>query len=120
MNPNNDIQLAHERLDVYQNALQFYALAGNILDALPQGKQNAIIVDQLSRASLSIMLNIAEGAGKPNGSDDAKRFYNIARGSAMECGACFDALHIRKKTNEAIFIDGKRLLIRIVSMLSKM
>ncbi|MCW1970119.1 MAG: four helix bundle protein [Anaerolineae bacterium] len=120
MNPNSDIHLAHEKLDVYQNALQFYALASNILDALPQGKQNAIIVDQLSRAALSIMLNIAEGTGKPNGSDDAKRFYNIARGSAMECGACLDALFIRKKTNETLFIDGKRLLIRIVSMLSKM
>ena len=66
------------------------------------------------------MLNIAEGAGKPNGSDDAKRFYNIARGSAMECGACLDALHIRKKTEEAEFRNGKHLLTRIVSMLTKM
>lgn len=56
--------LAHERLDVYQCAIEFLAVSALIVDALPKG--NAILADQLKRAALSIPLNIAEGAGKPS------------------------------------------------------
>ena len=61
----------------------------------------------------------AEGAGKPTQAD-ASRFYGIARGSGMECGAALDALHVRKGVPEGPYSQGKSLLVRIVSMLSKM
>ena len=69
--------------------------------------------------SISIPLNIAEGAGKVGG-DDSARFYGIARGSAMEGGAILDACRVLKLIDEELAEEGKGLLVRIVSMLSKM
>ena len=81
--------LDDEKLDVYQCALRFAALAFQVLERMPRG--NAELSDQLRRATLSIPLNIAEGAGKPT-DKDRSRFHAIARGSAMECGAILDLL----------------------------
>jgi four helix bundle protein len=83
--------LSHERLEVYQCAIEFLALSVKIIDSLPRG--NAVFSDQLKRAALSIPLNIAEGAGRLN-EQDKGRFYGIARGSAVECGAILDACKV--------------------------
>ncbi|HQV70610.1 MAG TPA: four helix bundle protein [Thermoflexales bacterium] len=109
--------LGHEKLDVYQASITFLALVDEILGNLPSG--SGAISNQLDRAALSIPLNIAEGAGK-SGINDKRRFYSIARGSAMECGAIFDALKIRGKISQETYAQGKHLLVRIVSMLTKM
>jgi hypothetical protein len=61
----------HERLDVYQLALDFFDLADEIVEHLPRGRGH--LADQLTRASLSIVNNIAEGAGKFSKGD--KRRY---------------------------------------------
>jgi four helix bundle protein len=90
--------LGHEKLAVYQCAIEFVAVAANAISNMPSGY--AFLADQLRRAAISIALNIAEGAGKTNGSADARRFYGIARGSAMECGAIFDSLKVLKAIDE--------------------
>ena len=107
----------HEKLDVYRCAIQFLALSAEIVQALPKG--NSSLGDQLRRAALSIPLNIAESAGKPTAAD-RKRFSGIARGSAMECGAILDACRVLELADEECVEKGKQLLVRIVSMLSKM
>ena len=109
--------LTYEKLDVYQCAIQFLAIGSQIIDGLPKG--NSILMDQLKRASLSIVLNIAEASGKTSKLDNA-RFFAIARGSAMECGAVLDACRILGLTNDKLIEDGKHLVVRIVSMLSKL
>ena len=43
--------------------------------------------DQVRRSSSSVVLNIAEGAGQPRGSNAKKRHYEIAMGSAYETAA---------------------------------
>ena len=109
--------LAHERLDVYQVSIEFLALATKVVDVLPKGHAN--LSDQLRRAAMSIPLNIAESAGK-TGSADRKRFMAIARGSAMECGAILDACRVLDIADEQRVQEGKKLLVREVSMLTKM
>jgi len=109
--------LDHERLDVYQCALRFAALSFQILHGVPRG--HAELADQLRRATLSIPLNIAEGAGKPTDKDRA-RFHAIARGSAMECGAILDLLRLQALTEDETVAQAKALLVRLVAMLSKM
>ncbi len=76
------------KLDVHRFSIRFLSLAAQVADALPP--RHAGLADQLRPASLSIPLNIAEGSGKSTGPDQ-RRFYSIARGSAMECAAIFDA-----------------------------
>ena len=70
--------------------------------------------NQLDRASTSIPLNIAEGNGKYTAADRC-RFFDIARGSALECAACLDVLVSKKRIDSAD--SGKAILVRIVSML---
>ncbi|MCC6811529.1 MAG: four helix bundle protein [Deltaproteobacteria bacterium] len=110
-------RLHHEDLDSYQASIAFLALAAKLLDQFPRGY--GTMADQLKRASLSVPLNLAEGYGKRSQVDRA-RFYDIARGSAHECGALLDATRVLGLVDERTFLDAKTLLHRIISMLVKM
>jgi len=105
------------KLDVYQVAVRFLPLAANIADSLPP--RYAGLADQLRRASLSIPLNIAEGSGKSTGPDQ-RRFYTIARGSAMECAAILDACTALALIEQRQAEEVDQLLLSVVRMLSKM
>ena len=109
--------LDHENLDVYHCAIAFLTLAFRVLAGLRRG--DGEIRDQLKRAAMSIVLNIAEGAGKPAVADRA-RYYAAARGSAMECGALLDVCFAAGRASGQQVAEGKALLVRVVSMLTKM
>jgi len=76
----------HEKLTVYQRSIQFVSWAATLVDDLPK---QAPLHDQPDRASISIPLNIAEGNGKWSSKDQC-RYFDIARGSALECAAALD------------------------------
>ena len=101
----------HEKLDVYQEAIGFVSWVDELLEGIPK---NLAVHNQLDRASTSIPLNIAEGNGKYTAADRC-RFFDIARGSALECAACLDVLVAKKRIDSAE--PGKVILVRIVSML---
>ena len=63
--------LSFQRLDVYRRAIEFLALATEIVEDLPRG--HAERADQLLRAAESVVRNIAEGAGRWTRADSAKR-----------------------------------------------
>jgi len=100
--------LDHEQLDVYQVALEFLVFANDLIERLP-----------LTRASTSIVLNLAEGAGK-HSKPDKRRFYLTARGSATESAALLDVCLRLRLLDEAGHKAGKERLVRIVSMLIKL
>ena len=110
-------QLSHEKLDVYQRATQFLALSAQLIDAVPKGHKT--LVDQLRRAALSIVLNIAEAAGKPSRAE-GRHHFAIARGSALECGASLDAIRLLSLGDRAAVDSGKDILVSVVAMLSKL
>ncbi len=64
----------------------------------------------------SIPLNLAEGNGKHTSADRC-RFFDVARGSALECAACLDVLVARKLVDGNVAEMGKAKLVEIVSMI---
>jgi four helix bundle protein len=73
---------AFEKLLVYQKSITFADAICTITRELPRGY--FFLADQLSRASLSIATNIAEGNGRFT-KPDRRNFFGIARGSVQEC-----------------------------------
>ena len=69
--------------------------------------------------SSSSLFNTAEGNGRRQMKQRAK-FFDDARGSATKCAACLDALVAKRACSEQRIEHGKSLLVRIVSMLSKL
>jgi four helix bundle protein len=102
----------HERLNAYQRALAFVAFVGPVLEALPA---KLAAKEQLDRASTSVPLNLAEGNGKRSHADRC-RYFDIARGSAVECAACLDVLVARNVLARETAAAGKAILIEVVSM----
>src|SRR4051812_33596221 len=80
----------HERLDVYRVAREFIVVATKLLTR----KMSRELHDQFDRASMSILFNIGEGAGK-TAKADKQRFYEIARGSTTEAATQLDVMRIR-------------------------
>ena len=99
-------------LDVYRCAVALlpkaYAIAAQL---------DAEMASQLRRAALSINLNIAEGTGRFD--RDQRKFLVTARGSALECAAVLDAMIALGLADPQVG-ECDALLVRIVSMLTKM
>jgi four helix bundle protein len=112
-NPISQPYFQCERLDVYRVAVKFH----RSLVPLRQVRGAANLRDQILRASESVVLNIAEGAGRFS-ADDKRRFYRIANGSAMECAGALELLHNRGVFSDMGYQTRRDLLIRIVQMLA--
>ena len=113
--PQPQAYLPHERLDVYRLALEYR----RSLASLANVRGIAPLRDQLFRAADSVVLNIAEGAGR-NSRCDKQRHYEIAKGSATESAAALELLHHSGTLNEIAFQERRELAVRIVQMLSRL
>lgn len=107
----------HEKLDVYKVSVELIILIDEIVENLPRGR--AYLADQFQRAGTSVPLNIAEGAGE-FAVNEKCRFYRMAKRSATECASIFDVCLYLKLIDEERYQKGRELLIRIVSMLTRM
>jgi four helix bundle protein len=90
---NNNLNLPFmfdfEKLDVYRKAKAFNK---EVLQLMRTTKSiDSVVRNQLRRASLSIVLNIAEGTSRYSKADK-RNFYVISRGSTFECVAIFDVM----------------------------
>ena len=104
-----------EKLDAYRVALEFQAVAVRLVPK----RGCAELRDQLDRASISIVLNIAEGCGRRSPADKG-RFYSMARGSATECAAILDLLGVRGLVDDRVRRRARSLLVRVVQMLTRL
>lgn len=103
----------HEKLVAYQRSIQFVVWVNQILENIPS---KLAVHDQLDRASTSVPLNIAEGNAKYTAPDQC-RYFDTARGSALECAACLDVLVAKSQFTADEVHDGKALLHETVSLL---
>ncbi len=103
-----------DSLDVYRVSLEFQGLIATLLS-----NAHGELRSQLDRAALSIALNIAEGCGRRSHAD-RRRFYSIARGSALECAAILDVMASRAQLALSDLRRGRVFLVRIVQMLTKL
>ena len=107
----------HERLDVYRLSIEYVAFSYRIAKTL--SGMNRPARDQWLRAAQSIPLNIAEGNGKQS-LKDKNRFFEIARGSALECASIHDVLVVCDAIDVKSNRRGKSDLKPIVSMLTRL
>ncbi len=100
-----------EKLDVYKSAKKFYS---ENLSLIRNNNLDRVIENQLSRAALSVVLNLAEGSGR-FGRADRARFYVISRSSIFECIAIIDIL----KTENMITDSSYNILYNMAEDLSR-
>jgi four helix bundle protein len=109
----SEIYFDHEKLIVYQKVLSFIEW----LESLSVFSNKRIdVISQLDRASNSVVHNIAEGNGKYSGKDRC-RYFDFARGSALESAACLDVMLCKKMILKDDNVHGKIILKEIVSMM---
>ena len=65
------------------------------------------------------MQNIGEGAGKRTPAD-CRKYFDNARGSAMECGVHLDICAVGSLAEPTLIEKGKGLLEREVAMLTRL
>ncbi len=106
----------HERLEVYRASLEFVAWSEPVMESI---SPKPAAIDQLDRASTSVPLNIAEGNGKFSMKDRC-RFFEIARGSAVECAACLDVLVAKGRLSTEVAQHGKVQLYSVVNLLVRL
>lgn len=76
------LDLGHKRLDVWKLGSEFVKEIYEMTESFPKTEIYGI-TNQLRRAAVSIVSNIAEGASKSS-STERKRYYSIARSSLVE------------------------------------
>lgn len=81
----------HEQLEVYRVAREVARWAAANAPAIPAYRKH--LRDQLIRAADSVVLNIAEGAGREPG-DTRRHHFRIAAGSAAEVSAVLDLVEL--------------------------
>jgi four helix bundle protein len=104
--------LPHERLDVFQAAIQLVEVSAKV--GMVRGA--ADVIDQLRRAAASVALNCAEACGKRG--KDRLRYFEIARGSALESSAALRVLLALGAIAELDHRQGHELCARLYAMLS--
>ena len=111
------IEFDHDRLSAYNLGRGAVRAVEALVRSLPRG--NSDLVDQIRRASMSVVLNVAEGSGEFSPREKI-RFYRIARRSASECVAVLDYLVDRGMLKEAELADARAEYARTIGALIKL
>ena len=109
--------LNHQKLKCYEYSLLLAKRVPDLVAGWPTG--SGYLVDQLRRAISSVTLNIAEGNGRTSFAE-RKRFFCIARGSAMEVSAIIDVAEALKMISKSEYDLFQSYLLQIVKILYKL
>jgi four helix bundle protein len=101
-----------QNLEVYKKSLHFHISCKSITQNTSLDRH---VRDQLTRASYSIVLNIAEGSGRKSPAD-RKNFFTISRASVFECTAIIDILRMENLVDS----ETHKRNLELASEISKM
>ena len=104
----------HTNTRIYRRSLELIDITREIMAQLPTGY--GFLADQLRRASSSVVLNYAEGCGHQS-TGQRRRFFAIARGSALEVSAAVEVAHRFGVVNAALHERTADLCDHISAML---
>ncbi len=107
--------LRFEDLLVYQRALEVVDDLYRIIKSFPK-EENFILGDQLRRAGISIVLNIAEGSGRTK--KEFNHFLNTARTSCYECVAALQIAQRQKYLSSTEYNKSEIKLVELIKMLN--
>ncbi|MFA5990991.1 MAG: four helix bundle protein [Candidatus Doudnabacteria bacterium] len=106
-----------EDIPVWQEARLFVTTIYILIEKSDKLKRDFSLLDQLKRASYSILLNIAEGFERGSNKEFAN-FLNIAKGSAGEVRAIFYILFDNHYIDQETFKKCRTNIIEISSHLA--
>ena len=112
------LQLKHTELDVFAVLKAFVLSCYKATKSFPTEERFAL-TQQIRRAALSVHLNVAEGCSRKSAAE-RKRFYEVARGSAIEIDAALDIATGLGYTSKEALSEFGGLLIRSFQLISKM
>jgi len=103
------LELAHTKLQVYHFSRLFAVECYKLTKNFPSDERFAL-TQQISRAAISVHLNIAEGCSRKS-ETERKRYFEIARGSVIEIDAAPDiASDLNYCKKEDILILGDNMI----------
>jgi len=109
-----------ERMIAWQKGRSYYHKIRAVTKTFPK-EERFDLIDQMNRASHSIVSNLAEGSGR-NSKKDKARFYNMSYSSILEVASDCILAHDNKYINNEQLTDLRTdslELIRIVRSLIK-
>ena len=109
-------QFRFEQLTIYQDALGFVNIVYLLSKGFPKNEMFAL-TNQLRRASVSVVLNIAEGSSRTK--KDFAHFLDLAKGSCFECIALLDISRNQKYISDKEFEDLYEMINKLSRMISK-
>ena len=109
---------SYKKLIVWQKGMLLLKTIYLTTEKFPKSEEY-FLKSQLRRAAISVVSNIAEGSGRKSDLE-RKRFYEIARSSAIEIDSQLEASVLLNYINEADCHEANGLLLEVFKMLSKM
>lgn len=110
------LDLAHKNLDVWKKSLEFVSSIYKLTQNFPREEQFGL-TSQLRRASISVVLNIAEGFARSS-EIETRRSLEIARSSLVEVDTQIEISITLKYLNQGYIKSLKENSNRIFAMLT--
>ena len=102
-----------QKLEVYKKAQMFHLECKALLK---NAQIERYVIDQLSCASYSVVLNIAEGSGRSS-ANDRRNFFTISRASIFECVAILDMMKLENRIDEVKYVRNLSTSAELSKML---
>jgi four helix bundle protein len=110
----------HEKLNLWKKAIEFVVAIYKVTEGFPKDEKFGL-TSQLRRASVSIVANVAEGAGRRS-SKEFRQFLSHAQGSASEVDTELIIAHrlaYLTKSDYAKLVDDLDHIGRMITRLSQ-